>query len=129
MFVFFFFFKQKTAYELRISDWSSDVCSSDLFIDSRNGALGILHLGIDHGGEKFQANFVAIATCHNILTAADEQVNVSHCHFHPPVQPTGGVQQAPRPFPHAIAHPDRTSIGLHSSHYRAFPIRSSAENK
>src|SRR3546814_3957883 len=26
-----FFFKQKTAYELRISDWSSDVCSSDLF--------------------------------------------------------------------------------------------------
>src|SRR3546814_5506138 len=33
MYVFvvcFFFFKQKTAYEMRISDWSSDVCSSDL---------------------------------------------------------------------------------------------------
>src|SRR3546814_3614287 len=30
MCVAFFFFKQKTAYELRISDWSSDVCSSDL---------------------------------------------------------------------------------------------------
>src|SRR3546814_3841874 len=29
-FCIFFFFKQKTAYELRISDWSSDVCSSDL---------------------------------------------------------------------------------------------------
>src|SRR3546814_10365063 len=29
-FVCFFFFKQKTAYEMRISDWSSDVCSSDL---------------------------------------------------------------------------------------------------
>src|SRR3546814_4964271 len=28
--VFFFFFKQKTAYEMRISDWSSEVCSSDL---------------------------------------------------------------------------------------------------
>src|SRR3546814_9816319 len=28
--VFVFFFKQKTAYEMRISDWSSDVCSSDL---------------------------------------------------------------------------------------------------
>src|SRR3546814_5890377 len=28
----FFFFKQKTAYEMRISDWSSDVCSSDLVI-------------------------------------------------------------------------------------------------
>src|SRR3546814_10442227 len=30
--VVFFFFKQKTAYEVRISDWSSDVCSSDLII-------------------------------------------------------------------------------------------------
>src|SRR3546814_18659668 len=32
---FFFFFKQKTAYEMRISDWSSDVCSSDLHPLSR----------------------------------------------------------------------------------------------
>src|SRR3546814_6036790 len=32
--VVFFFFKQKTAYELRISDWSSDVCSSDLARDA-----------------------------------------------------------------------------------------------
>src|SRR3546814_19254402 len=31
MFLHFFFFKQKTAYEMRISDWSSDVCSSDLY--------------------------------------------------------------------------------------------------
>src|SRR3546814_6553217 len=31
--LFFFFFKQKTAYEMRISDWSSDVCSSDLSIN------------------------------------------------------------------------------------------------
>src|SRR3546814_2543393 len=30
IFLFFFFFKQKTAYEMLISDWSSDVCSSDL---------------------------------------------------------------------------------------------------
>src|SRR3546814_7431210 len=34
--VLFFCFKQKTAYEMRISDWSSDVCSSDLM-------LGVLH--------------------------------------------------------------------------------------
>src|SRR3546814_1024415 len=32
---FFFFFKQKTAYEMRISDWSSDVCSSDLGATAR----------------------------------------------------------------------------------------------
>src|SRR3546814_1056057 len=30
IYIFVFFFKQKTAYEMRISDWSSDVCSSDL---------------------------------------------------------------------------------------------------
>src|SRR3546814_5951987 len=34
MFVCIFFFKQKTAYEMRISDWSSDVCSSDLILFS-----------------------------------------------------------------------------------------------
>src|SRR3546814_14944286 len=32
-----FFFKQKTAYEMRISDWSSDVCSSDLMVSARGG--------------------------------------------------------------------------------------------
>src|SRR3546814_2360343 len=31
-----FFFKQKTAYEMRISDWSSDVCSSDLLFELRH---------------------------------------------------------------------------------------------
>src|SRR3546814_11429266 len=34
----FFFFKQKTAYEMRISDWSSDVCSSDLMPRHATGA-------------------------------------------------------------------------------------------
>src|SRR3546814_6599989 len=43
---FFFFFKQKTAYEMRISDWSSDVCSSDLKdvkepFSGHSAALGI----------------------------------------------------------------------------------------
>src|SRR3546814_1009091 len=36
----FFFFKQKTAYEMRISDWSSDVCSSDL-------GMGLEEAGIE----------------------------------------------------------------------------------
>src|SRR3546814_6879083 len=40
-FEFFFFFKQKTAYKMRISDWSSDVCSSDL-VDVRHKA----HVGL-----------------------------------------------------------------------------------
>src|SRR3546814_7892180 len=43
--VLFFFFKQKTAYEMRISDWSSDVCSSDLpgfvAVDHRTGEIAL----------------------------------------------------------------------------------------
>src|SRR3546814_2669947 len=39
MFECFFFFKQKTAYEVRISDWSSDVCSSDLREEDDGGEL------------------------------------------------------------------------------------------
>src|SRR3546814_10587895 len=48
-----FFFKQKTAYEMRISDWSSDVCSSDL-IRRRGGA----------------ATYLADALCRHAFTAA-----------------------------------------------------------
>src|SRR3546814_4641271 len=46
----FFFFKQKTAYEMRISDWSSDVCSSDLATNVIAHPLvtGIAQLGFDH---------------------------------------------------------------------------------
>src|SRR3546814_4477856 len=43
----FFFFKQKTAYEMRISDWSSDVCSSDLHSDGK-ALLGEAALRIGH---------------------------------------------------------------------------------
>src|SRR3546814_5882121 len=39
----FFFFKQKTAYEMRISDWSSDVCSSVLLVKNRGAVLGRVH--------------------------------------------------------------------------------------
>src|SRR3546814_5318393 len=42
--MFCFFFKQKTAYEMRISDWSSDVCSSDLAI-LRQAFLGNIKFG------------------------------------------------------------------------------------
>src|SRR3546814_6443816 len=41
----FFFFKQKTAYEMRISDWSSDVCSSDLIVDQGDGPMPLPQAG------------------------------------------------------------------------------------
>src|SRR3546814_9821576 len=51
----FFFFKQKTAYEMRISDWSSDVCSSDLLASLFASDIALLkQVGINpivvHGG-------------------------------------------------------------------------------
>src|SRR3546814_8337409 len=55
--MWFLFFKQKTAYEMRISDWSSDVCSSDLHIavrqflrDHRGDPQVDLLLAVDRAG-------------------------------------------------------------------------------
>src|SRR3546814_5363513 len=45
--IYLFFFKQKTAYEMRISDWSSDVCSSDLMGDARS--IVMVQIGPDQG--------------------------------------------------------------------------------
>src|SRR3546814_827410 len=51
MLMCFFFFKQKTAYEMRISDWSSDVCSSDLIeVTFDIDANGILHVSAKDKG-------------------------------------------------------------------------------
>src|SRR3546814_11365026 len=54
---FFFFFKQKTAYEMRISDWSSDVCSSDLLsAEWYYGRDSYLSVGYFH---KDVSNFIS----------------------------------------------------------------------
>src|SRR3546814_17418610 len=62
MLFMFFFFKQKTAYEVRISDWSSDVCSSDLvkgisFVAHHGQSIGI----IGHNGSGKSTLLRAIA--------------------------------------------------------------------
>src|SRR3546814_6923914 len=58
-----FFFKQKTAYDMRISDWSSDVCSSDLFAVIRDGAeQAIERLGSVIGTIVEAANSISSAT-------------------------------------------------------------------
>src|SRR3546814_4978542 len=65
VFSLFFFFKQKTAYEMRISDWSSDVCSSDLlpvktyktiddaidYVNDHDRPLGLYYFGQDKSEE------------------------------------------------------------------------------
>src|SRR3546814_4749115 len=50
----FFFFKQKTAYEMRISDWSSDVCSSDLEITSMTCLALIASITVDNSSLKVE---------------------------------------------------------------------------
>src|SRR3546814_1666966 len=60
---FFFFFKQKTAYEMRISDWSSDVCSSDL-------QRAAVMLGLDvpaQGGVGGEGVHVAPGALHRVV--------------------------------------------------------------
>src|SRR5881398_1367563 len=52
----FFFFKQKTAYEMLSGDWSSDVCSSDLRFGTEAGSPG----GDVNGQSLFRNGFVAI---------------------------------------------------------------------
>src|SRR3546814_10545205 len=52
----FFFLKQKTAYEMRISDWSSDVCSSDLFADIASP------FGVDFGQAAVGTTFNSAAS-------------------------------------------------------------------
>src|SRR3546814_5331662 len=83
----FFFFKQKTAYEMRISDWSSDVCSSDLTKDIARDALLprfvgiILRLGFDRPianigrGDRHQRRMdgAAGARHHDATESADRQ--------------------------------------------------------
>src|SRR3546814_5459449 len=60
----FFFFKQKTAYEMRISDWSSDVCSSDLIpkVGPAPGArtLDAIAVITDHIGPKHRADAAVV---------------------------------------------------------------------
>src|SRR3546814_2948894 len=91
---YFFFFKQKTAYEMRISDWSSDVCSSDLYgLHERLAQLR------EHHEERLQAAWEACDTpkhaidmlpvlfrrkldLHQQSFAIGEAVAHLHCLFH-----------------------------------------------
>src|SRR3546814_8520758 len=67
--MFFFFFKQKTAYEMRISDWSSDVCSSDLITQWRQQFRGDARVKKDT--EITEADIAQ----HNLVLWGDPQSN------------------------------------------------------
>src|SRR3546814_13321700 len=69
---FFFFFKQKTAYEMRISDWSSDVCSSDLLQHFDNGVVEPVSLLTEqHGSRRIDSD--ENGDCQHYRGKEDEQ--------------------------------------------------------
>src|SRR3546814_16530574 len=78
----FFFFKQKTAYEMRISDWSSDVCSSDLRpTQTGANALDVKFLkrffaepGRLSGGNAFSRNRIVVAMHRDLAIRSDLEV-------------------------------------------------------
>src|SRR3546814_2529778 len=80
----FFFFKQKTAYEMRISDWSSDVCSSDLqpvvVLFHLEDAPGIGALALEHAGAVVQPVTehvqLGVAPGHRLAVVPDDAVTV-----------------------------------------------------
>src|SRR3546814_7054950 len=65
----FFFFKHKTSYEMRISDWSSDVCSSDLddlLVRHRRHVTRREDTGLARRAARVDLDLAAIAQCHRI---------------------------------------------------------------
>src|SRR3546814_12220903 len=66
---YFFFFKQKTAYEMRMSDWSSDVCSSDLLVVYKK----IGRLVAEDQNDRECAEFLETAPVRKQIDAINEQ--------------------------------------------------------
>src|SRR3546814_8210792 len=87
IFVFFFLFKQKTAYEMRISDWSSDVCSSD---------LGILSIAAGILPRRFSPSFVHRGELRSCLSRGrrDRPFPLQRGAFDGPYDETGSRSQA-----------------------------------
>src|SRR3546814_7988387 len=77
IFVVLFFFKQKTAYEMRISDWSSDVCSSDL-----PGPISDLRAAVDAYERRILSD--TMARCRFNQKVAAEALGLSYDQIAPP---------------------------------------------
>src|SRR3546814_7159113 len=103
MVVFVFFFKQKTAYEMRISDWSSDVCSSDLGM--REGHRGLLTTITDLTGTGARAVGTHMAVLDNGDCAGS---------FSSGCVEAAIIAEAIEVF--SESRPDRKSTRLNSSH-------------
>src|SRR3546814_4834146 len=88
--MFLFFFKQKTAYEMRISDWSSDVCSSDLTIATNMAGRGT---DIQLGGnlDMWIADEAGAIEDEAARAAAIERITAEHARYKQLVLDAGGL--------------------------------------
>src|SRR3546814_12291601 len=103
----FFFFKQKTAYDMRISDWSSDVCASDLAALFRERMFG-------------KVSFITCATAYPRNTRYRRRVRLEWVRY-PDRVPTGllravqcragGSEQSLRVIRHWIVRTDERRVG------------------
>src|SRR3546814_6177094 len=112
----FFFFKQKTAYEMRISDWSSDVCSSDLAAhqDQRHDDRGSLVIDVVRlGGQQLRGE----GDQHRIAVGSGGAEGHQRVHIRRAAQEGGkALDREPptRPEHHAACQQDRKSTRLNS---------------
>src|SRR3546814_18983620 len=99
-----FFFKQKTAYEMRISDWSSDVCSSDLTSVENIYAVGDVTDRINLTPVAIQEAMAFVDTVFRGHPRAMDHADVPSAVFsHPPVSTVGLTELQARGKQRALA--------------------------
>src|SRR3546814_20702010 len=118
----FFFFKQKTAFERRIIDWSSDVCSSDLqapqphkIIQPKRQTLPLVFAS-PHSGSDYPADFLASPRLDPISLRRSED---SFVHEIFGCAPEMGAPLLHALFPHAFVDPHRPPYELDPAAFRA----------
>src|SRR3546814_3659051 len=108
VYFFLFFFKQKTAYEMRISDWSSDVCSSDLDRHRLAGLAVELQLWVEF------AEILQLRQRRQFIQALEAEVVEEALGGAEQLRAAGDVAVADDADPLALL--DRKSTRLNSSH-------------
>src|SRR3546814_3555762 len=109
MFFVFFFFKQKTAYDMRISDWSSDVCSSDLELHAAFAGVGVHRLALAVADHRRQRRLIVAKLVDRGQIAREDRPDQSDTKQTGEREIAEPAEPAPRPQ-------DRKSTRLNSSH-------------
>src|SRR3546814_5870163 len=102
------FFKQKTAYEMRISDWSSDVCSSDL---AQFVHIGLVHACLHTEHARKSVRRMAVQNDHNARSCLSNDLHGTRQELTARSFLTQQVSEG-----RELMHADRKSTRLNSSH-------------